>query len=456
MLRKGARMFYFKSVLYFLFLLFFTSCTSRTGNVIFFHPDGMSLAHWDAVRLVQAGPDGLLAWDKMTNMAVYRGHTKKYLGATSNAGATIHAYGIRVGIHSFGMDNGKPILSASGKSFSIMTEAKKRGFSVALCQSGILVEPGTAVFVAQSENRKNFNEISLQVIKSGADLLFGGGEKFLLPKGVKGYFGEGVREDGKNLIEWAKTQGYHVVYTREEMRLLPKTVDKVLGVFAYENTYNDKSREEQIKEKLPHYLDSAPSIAEMTEWTLQFLKKKKKKFLLVVEEEGTDNFSNKNNAEGFFVAGQRSDQVVAVVNRFLKTNPLTLFLTTSDSNASGLLIADGHPRKRWRAKQYLPVKTDKGSILDGEGIGDTQKPFLTFADRQGKKMPFGVIWSTGWDLSNGVVVKASGLNSKYVKGVVDNTDIYKLMYLTLFGKKLSLNNKFSKKTLPLRAFRVFN
>ena len=74
----------------------------------------MSLAHWDAIRLAQVGPDGLLEWDKMTNMAVYRGHTKKYLVATSHAGATMHAYGVKVGIHSFGMDNGKPLLSASG------------------------------------------------------------------------------------------------------------------------------------------------------------------------------------------------------------------------------------------------------------------------------------------------------------------------------------------------------
>ena len=82
---------------------------------------------------------------------------------------------------------------------------------MALCQSGILVEPGTAVFAAQSKNRKTFDEISLHVVQSGADLIFGGGEKFLLPKGVQGRFGEGVRSDGKNLIEWIKQQGYMVV-----------------------------------------------------------------------------------------------------------------------------------------------------------------------------------------------------------------------------------------------------
>ena len=421
---------------YILFLFFIVSCKPKTGSVIFFHPDGMSLAHWDAVRLTKVGPDGFLEWDKMENMAVYRSHTKKYLGATSNAGATIHAYGVKVGIYSFGMDNGEPVMSAGGKPVSILTEAKEKGLSVALCQSGILVEPGTAVFASQSKERKNFDEISLQVVQSGADLIFGGGEKFLLPKGVKGRFGEGIRKDGKNLIGWAKQQGYRVVYDKEEMNDLPKTVEKVLGVFAYENTYNAHTEEEQVRKNRPHYMDSAPSIAEMTKWALEFLKKKNKKFLLVVEEEGTDNFSNKNNTEGFLEAGRRADDVIAVVNQFLDKKPDTLFLTASDSNASGLLITDGHPKKRWDKGQVLPLETDKGTPLDGKDIGDVQKPFLTFPDKNKRRMPFGVIWPTGWDLYSGMLVKASGFNSGYVKGIVDNTDIYKLMYLTLFGKQL--------------------
>ncbi len=422
-----------RSFIFFLCLLFLASCKTKTGSVVFFHPDGMSLAHWDAIRLVQTGPDGLLEWDKMTNMAVYRGHTKKYLSATSNAGATIHAYGVKVGIHSFGMDNGRRLLSASGKPFSIMTEAKNRGLSVALCQSGVIVEPGTAVFSAQSKNRKNFDEISLQVIQSGADLIFTGGEKFLLPEGVQGYFGKGVRQDGENLIEWAKQNGYRIIYTKEEMNLLSRTVKKVLGVFAYENTYNDKTEKQQIEMGLSHYVKSAPSIAEMTRWALEFLKKKKKNFFLVVEEEGTDNFSNKNNTEGFFTAGKRADAAIAEVNRFLKNNPNTLFLTASDSNASGLLVADGYPKRRWRKEQNLPLKTDKDAHIDGAGIGGGQKPFLTFPDRYGQQMPFGVIWPTSWDLYSGMLVKASGFNAHNISGIVDNTDLYKLMYLTLFG-----------------------
>ena len=78
--------------------------------------------------------------------------------------------------------------------------------------------------------------------------MLGGGEKYLLPKGVKGRFGGGVRTDSKNLIKQAKEQGYLVIYTLEELKNIPKSAEKVLGVFAYENTYNDKT-EEVLKQK---------------------------------------------------------------------------------------------------------------------------------------------------------------------------------------------------------------
>jgi len=413
------------------------STKPNTGNVIFFHPDGMSLSHWDAIRLVTKGVEGLLEWDKMPNMAVYRGHTKKYLSATSNAGATIHSYGVKVGIYSFGMDNGEPILSASGKNLSIMEEAKKKGMSIALCQSGVLVEPGTSVFVARSKNRKNAEDISRQVVQSGADIIFGGGEKFLLPEGVKGRFGVGLRKDGNNLITWAKKAGYHIVYTKEEMDKTPKNAKSVLGVFAYDDTYNDEV--EDFKNNKPHYIDSAPSISEMVAWTLDFLDKKGKPFLLVAEEEGTDNFSNRGQIEAFLTAGSRADEVVGVVNKYIKNRDDTLFITASDSNASGLLVTDGAPKKRWGIT--LPKKTDKDAYLIGQKSKTDKKkqvPFLTKSVKESDVvMPFGIIWPTSWDLYSGMLVKASGLNSEHIKGIVDNTDIYKLMHLTLFGKELT-------------------
>ncbi|MCL0083911.1 hypothetical protein M1N77_05235, partial [Thermodesulfovibrionales bacterium] len=64
--------------------------------------------------------------------------------------------------------------------------------------------------------------------------------------------------------------------------------------------------------------------------------------------------------------------------------------------------------------------------------------FMTAPDKNDRSWPFVVAWATRHDLAGGVVVRAKGLNAEMVtqKGVVDNTDIYRIMYYTLFGEKL--------------------
>lgn len=76
----------------------------KKGNVIFFHPDGTSVSHWTAARMTIAGPDGTINWDRLPNMAVYRGHMKTSLTSTSHGGATTHAFGMKVDPDSYGMD----------------------------------------------------------------------------------------------------------------------------------------------------------------------------------------------------------------------------------------------------------------------------------------------------------------------------------------------------------------
>ncbi len=198
---------------------------SRQGNVIFIHPDGTSASHWGAARMLHYGPDGRLNWDKMSNLAVYLGHMKNQLTATSNAGAVTHATGVKVNADSYGLDEaGKPVVAASGKPKTIMQEAIAAGKATAIVNSGIIPEPGTGAFLAKSASRRNFDEITKQIVESGADVILGGGEAWYLPKGTVGRHTtaeQAQRTDGLNLIELAKSKGYTVVYTRDELLNLP-------------------------------------------------------------------------------------------------------------------------------------------------------------------------------------------------------------------------------------------
>lgn len=421
-----------------LILVFFGAGTgaaqTKTGNVIFIHPDGSGAAMWGALRLLEKGPDGTLNWDKMAHMGLYRGHLKDSTNSSSHGGATVHAFGVKVPYNTFGNDPQKPIISLSGKGNSIMIEAKQAGKAIALINSGHICEPGTAVFVSNAPARSMTDAIAEQIIRSGADIILAGGEQFLLPKGVIGKHGRpGIRADRKNLIEEARKLGYTVVYTREELLALPVKTERVLGVFSAGHTFNDDTEEALRMQGLPLYNEAAPSIAEMTEMALKILAHKGKEFLLVVEEEGSDNFANKNNAQGALEALRRADAAIGVALHYIEENPHTLLITAADSNAGGLHVMS--VRDPADFEKPLPNRTSNGAPLDGRN-GKGTLPFLTAPDQFGNRLRFGIAWACYDDVAGVVIAKTHGLNSELLPDTVDNTDIYRIMYATLFGVKL--------------------
>lgn len=407
---------------------------NKTGNVIFIHPDGTGLADWNALRILTVGPDSELNWDKLSSVGLYQGHIRNRLTSSSNAGATIHAYGVKADLNDFGMTDDQITLSRSGKRMSIMKEAMSKGIFTGIINSGSIEEPGTAVFVSSNIKRGNYNEIAKDVIQSGADIIFSGGEDFLIPEGTSGrYSTNGRRSDGLNLIEWAKQNGYKVIYSKDELMNTSYNEKKVLGVFAARHTFNDRTEEDLKSAGLKNFSPEAPTVNEMTKFALEFLSRKGK-FFLVVEEEGTDNLGNKNNANGKLEALHNADLAIGEVLKFMKKHPKTLLVTAADSEAGGL-EASGYEIPNLSPDNPLPTNDANGSPIDGrEGTGTL--PFMSAPDKYGKSFPFGIVWSAYGDLSGSVVARAHGLNADRMKGKIDNTDIYRYMYLTLFGKWL--------------------
>jgi alkaline phosphatase len=355
------------------------------------------------------------------------------VAATSQGGATSHAYGVKVHWDSYGTDGGEPLTSLSGKPFSILTEAHEAGMGTALINSGHLAEPGTGVFASSAPSRAAVDEITLEIIEGGTDIIMGGGEILLLPEGEMGHFNmPGVRKDGLNLMERARELGYAVVYTREELFELPPETPKVLGIFAPGHTFVDRTEEELAAGGFDPYWYGAPTVAEMTRVALGLLTASDRRFLMVVEEEGSDNFANRNNAFGVLTALSRADEALGVVLDYIVEQPATLLVTTSDSEAGGPEVFPIEDVDSLVAETPLPPTTGNGGPLDGrEGTGTP--PFMSQPDQFGQRWPFGIAWSSIEDISGGIVAKAHGLNSELLPLNVDNTDIYRLMYATLFG-----------------------
>ncbi|PKL88927.1 MAG: alkaline phosphatase [Ignavibacteriae bacterium HGW-Ignavibacteriae-2] len=406
----------------------------KTGNVILIHPDGAGLSAWNALRILDKGPDGETNWDKLPNIGLYKSHTENSLTTSSNAGATMHSFGQKVPYHSYGMNGNNKLTALSGEDKSILIEARDAGIATGIINSGSIVEPGTGVFAASDERRDHYEEITKKIIESGVDLIMSGGEEWMLPEGVYGRHGYGKRTDGLNLIHIARDKGYEVVYTLEEMKNIPFDTKKLLGVFALSATFNDKTEEELKKLGLPNYNPEAPTIAEMTETAIRVLKNTGKQFFLVVEEEGTDNFPNHNNANGTFEALKRADDAIGVALEFQQKEQNTLVLVTSDSEAGGMEIC-GYRYQDVDDNFITPEKESNGAPVDGSE-GTKSRPFFSKEDQFGRKLPFHVAWSTLNDTYGSVVVKAIGVNSYLSNGLIDNTDIYRIMYASLFGKLL--------------------
>ena len=93
-----------------------------------------------------------------------------------------------------------------------MEEAVKAGLGTALVQSGSLIEPGTAAFVSEARRRQDYEEIALEVVKSGVDIMLGAGEEWLLPKGTQGRFGVGARTDKRSLRKSYERRGCPITF----------------------------------------------------------------------------------------------------------------------------------------------------------------------------------------------------------------------------------------------------
>ena len=440
-----------------------------TGNhVIFMHPDGTSPSHYALARFVDKGPDGRLNWDKMSNAGVYLGHMENQLGGTSNAGAVTHATGAKVYAESFGYELGNlPVTSLSGTTKTIVEEARDAGKVTALVQSGAIYEPGTAAFVAKTQQITNANgsitvpraqsaEIARQVINSGVDFIMGGGELNLLPVGTNGFHGTAAQLDAisisslqrptENLITLAQNLGYTVIYTEQQLNALltlPTPPTKVLGVFAPVHTFNDRPEEVLAANNLPLYLDTAPTIAEMLNVTQKLMEKHpnfQNGSIAIVEEEGTDNFGNNNNAAGTLEGLRRTDAAIGVAMNFIERHPNTLMVTAADSDAGGLQVVDPRtPGVNLGNINNNPTTQARNVPLDGQ-TGANTLPFVSATDANGDVFGFGVAWAGTPDFSGSIVSKAHGLNADKLPATLDNTKIYELMYETLFNVELVSRN----------------
>jgi alkaline phosphatase len=392
-------------------------------GVVFLHPDGMGANTWTAIRLKEAGPDGALAWDGLPGVALYKGPLLDSVTASSNGGATSHAWGVRAKSDSLGMIDGRRVAAnAVGGGLPLMLEAKAKGRAIGIVNTASVTDAGTGGMIASVPNRREHADIAAQMLAAGPEVLLGGGEQYFLPAHVRGVHGPGARSDGRNLIAEARAAGYRVVRTRAELAEAVKTPGKVLGLFAAGDTFNDATEEDLRARALTPFDPAAPRYDEMVEAALALLKAGGRDYFLVAEEEATDNFAGDNNASGVLEAGAGADRAIRLVHAGLGARDF--LLVASDSDCGGLQATGDDVV----AGQALAVRWENGSPIDGV-TGTGGLPFMAKPNAQGVRLPFAISWASDGDMSGGGVVRWAGDPGAAFKPgpMLDSTDIYRTL-----------------------------
>lgn len=392
-------------------------------GVVFLHPDGMGPNTWTAIRLREVGPDGALAWDGLPGVALYKGPMLDSVSASSNGGATSHAWGVRAKSDSLGMIDGRKIArNAVGGPAPLMLEAKAAGRAIGIVNTASVTDAGTGGMIASVANRREHADIAAQMLAARPDVMLGGGEQYFLPTSVRGVHGSGVRTDGRNLIEEARAAGYRVVRTKAELAEAVKTPGKVLGLFASADTFNDATEEDLRARNLTEFQPQAPRYDEMVEAALTLLQANGRDYFLVAEEEATDNFAGDNNAKGVLEAGAGADRAIRLVRARLGERGFVLVASDSDCGglqATGDDVVVGQP---------LPARWENGAPIDGV-TGTGGLPFMAKPNAQGVSLPFAVSWASDGDMSGGGVVRWAGDAGEAFKPgpMLDSTDIYRVL-----------------------------
>ncbi len=394
-------------------------------SAIFLHPDGMGAGTWAALRLREVGPDGRLAWDRLPQAAVYVGPMLDRVTASSNGGATSHAWGLRAEADSFGMVGGRrPAHSASGATEPLVMEAKHAGKKIGLVNSASVTEPGTGAIVASVAERRDEQAIAAQLLEAAPDVLLGGGEGWFLPKGVQGRHGPGLRTDGRNLIAEAKAAGYTIVYTAAELEAARESDGRLLGLFAHEETFNEGTPR-QLARAGGLVKRGAPDWDVMVAAALARLTKAPSGYLLVANHEATDNLGG-DNASAVLDAAAAADRAIGAALALAAADPELTVVVASDSDCGAMVATDEAVDL-----DRVPYRGERGTRLDGDALG---KPFLAAADAQGRRLPFTIAWGSSGDVAGGLVARATGPGAALIAGTIDSTDIFRALHAGLFGR----------------------
>ena len=276
----------------------------KVKNIIFMIGDGMGLEQISAAWVCNGGKLNL---DNFTNVGIQRTYSANKLVTDSAAAGTALATGHKT-------DNG--MVSMTPDSVAVMSlaeEAMEKGKRAGAAVTCRVNDATPAVFFSHSATRKDQEDIVAQMAGSGVYFLSGGGTKFWRD-----------REDGRDIAEEVKANGYTYVETKEDLMAVEEG-----PVVALMDSH----------ELLPS-LDRGDILPASVTKALQLLDNKKGFFLMIegsmIDDGGHDNKAGHTMEEIFDF-----DRTLGIVLEWAEKDGETLVIVTGDHATGGMTLLSG-------------------------------------------------------------------------------------------------------------------
>lgn len=256
---------------------------------------------------------------------------------------------------------------------SILEAAHLGGLKTGIVVTSRMTHATPAVYSAHVLDRDSENEIATHQIGykhpfgKFIDILIGGGRQHYLPSSEGG-----EREDGVNLIQWAKKHGYTYASDRSEVE---ESLDKegrlplpFLGLLA----------DNHVSYEIDRDPEETPSLHEVTKLSLETLaaatRDEDKGFFLMVEASRIDHAAHNNDAGSHLHDTLMYNEVIAYLKEWVSAHPDTQLLSAADHECGGLtLIDDYDPTVLARVQASGEILGQAFEAYDG----DDRAAFLT-------------------------------------------------------------------------------
>jgi len=393
-------------------------------NVILLVGDGMGYAHTSNARLVKGEK---LNMDLIKSAGSITTQSANSLVTDSAAAGTAMATGFKT-------NNGMISVNPEGEVLKTVLEAARvKGKKTGLVSTAKITDATPAAFASHVPDRSDEITIAAQILETGSEVILGGGKSYFLPVQAGG-----KRTDGRDLTAEAIGDGYTYVTTGEELNAVQD--GKVLGLFHDSNMLFDIDRN----------LSRQPSLAEMTVKAISIMDNKNEGFFLMVEGGRIDHTAHANDPAALYRDVLAFDEAVRVAIDYANTNRHTMVIVVADHETGGLILGTGGEdgetdmgilNNVTKSAGYMAILIGRGTpiadvLRDYAGIDDLSADEVAGIQEAANKgdaianvisSRAGVKFNSYGHTGVTVPVMAAGKYEQALTGLVDNTDIAKVI-----------------------------